>query len=330
MTQQVSLSKFIHRWRPTLQRMHLISPKKYPSALCNICKTTTETQNHIYCCNHPASREVQITSLRTVEKKAIEQGVNLFLIRSMLKGLHAWMHASPLPYISPKRTATHQTVREAYYAQDDLGWENLLRGRLHRSWEKAQTDFQTSRDQASSPKMPTIIKLLWDAAATMWKARNDMEHGTTKDARTQYATERMDAQLTDVYKKKHSVSLAARIQLFRIPLGRRKQYNLKSNERWLDMVRAAVANKRRHDEKNKKCQRTITTFLPVRDRRSSESSSTAKPYVPRKYVQCSLDHFHVSPVQRIERDRTQPKPQNVNHRKVKHARITAFFKVKAV
>ena len=94
--------------------------------MCNICKTATETQNHIYCCNHPASREVQLTALRTVEKKAIEQGVNLFLIQSMLKGLHAWMNASPLPHMSPKRTITHRTVRDAYYAQDDLGWGNLL------------------------------------------------------------------------------------------------------------------------------------------------------------------------------------------------------------
>ena len=221
-------------------------------------------------------------------------------------------------------------VREAYYAQDELGWDNLLRGRLHRSWEAAQSEFQASRDQAPSPKMQAIIKLLWDAAATMWKARNEMEHGTTEEARTSYATERMEAQLTEVYKQKHTVSIAARIQLFRIPLGRRKKYKIKSNERWLDMVRAAVANKRRHDEKNKKCQRIITTFLPVQSKkRTSENSTTAKPYVPRKYVQSSLEHFHVNPVQKKERGRTQPQPQNVTHRKVKYARITAFFKAKA-
>ena len=132
-TQQVSLAKFIHRWRPTLQRMHLIAPKKYPSAMCNICKTNIETQNHIYCCNHPASREVQITALRMMEKKAIEQGVNKLLVRSMLKGLHSWIHDLPLPHISPKRTIIHRKVREAYYKQDNLGWDNLLRGWLHRS-----------------------------------------------------------------------------------------------------------------------------------------------------------------------------------------------------
>ena len=87
-------------------------------------------------------------------------------------------------------------------------------------------------------------------------------------------------------------SISARIQLFKIPLEQRKNYQLNTNERWLDIVRAAVANKSRHDEKNKSCQRTITTYLPVQDnKRSSESSSTAKPYVPRKYVQGTLDNF---------------------------------------
>ena len=204
MTQQVTLAKCIHRWRPTLNIMHLIAPTKYPSALCNICKNAIETQNHVYFCNHPASREVQITALRTLEKKATDQGFNKFLIRSMLKGLHAWMHDLPLPHISPKRTSTHKTARNAYYQQDALGWDNLLRGRLHRLWEVAQAEHQTAIGKTPSPMMHRLIRLLWDAAATMWKARNQMEHGTTTTARTKYATERMNTQLTTVYSQKKS------------------------------------------------------------------------------------------------------------------------------
>ena len=92
------------------------------------------------------------------------------------------------------------------------------------------------------------------------------------------------------------------------------------------MVHAAVANKKRHDEKNNRCQRSITTFLPVRrDKRTSAKSTTAQPHVPRKYFQGKLDHLYVNPVQPEEGSHTNPFVPNVIHRKVKYARITAFF-----
>ena len=45
--QKFNLCKFIHRWRPTMERLHKIDPRNYPTAICNICKNTIETQNHI-------------------------------------------------------------------------------------------------------------------------------------------------------------------------------------------------------------------------------------------------------------------------------------------
>ena len=96
------------------------------------------------------------------------------------------------------------------------------------------------------------------------------------------------------------------------------------------MVSSAVANKRRHDEKSKRCQGTITTFLPVRrDGKTSTNSSTAKPYIPRKYVQGNLKHLYTDPVHPPEsRSNLSPQTQNVIHRKAKYTRITAFFKFK--
>ena len=106
------------------------------------------------------------------------------------------------------------------------------------------------------------------------------------------------------------------------------------------MVRAAVANKARHDEKRKKCQGSIKTFLPAsRDQKTTIHSATAIPYIPCRYVQTNLTHLHVN-VNREEsaninrtagpvRPRiTNPQVQEKPHRKVKFARITAFLKIK--
>ena len=166
---------------------------------------------HIYCCNQSASREIKLSALRLVGKKVTEQGFNKLLVRSMLKGLHAWMHDLPLPHISPKRTTIHSTVREAYYIQNNLGWDNLLCSRFHRSWEADQSAYQASREQAISPMIHGLSRLLRELAEKMWKARNQMKHGTTKNARSKYATERMNVQLDAVYKQENLTFISAQI-----------------------------------------------------------------------------------------------------------------------
>ena len=103
------------------------------------------------------------------------------------------------------------------------------------------------------------------------------------------------------------------------------QCPIDTNERWLEMISSAVANKHRNNEKSKRCQRTIKNFLPVRkDGNISTNSSTAKPHVPWKYVQGNLNDLYTYPVH-TPRNNISPQIQNVIHRKAKYTRITAFF-----
>ena len=111
--QKVNLCKFIHRWRPTMERLHKIDPKNYPTAMCNICKTNIETQNHIYRCAHHASRNIQTLAIKKIETKAIAGGYNKYLIYCLLKGLHAWIHNQPPPRLSRKTNKVHVLVKKA-------------------------------------------------------------------------------------------------------------------------------------------------------------------------------------------------------------------------
>ena len=101
------------------------------------------------------------------------------------------------------------------------------------------------------------------------------------------------------------------------------------------MIRSAVANKARHDEKLKKCQENITTYLPVRrDRKPTTHSATATPYISCTYVQKNLEHLYENREETAHSNRMeglarrfppQPQAQAITHRKVKFARITAFL-----
>ena len=84
--------------------------------------------------------------------------------------------------------------------------------------------------------MHILARLLWDAADRMWRSRNEMDHDVTSTERATFATERMDAQLEATYRQMKSISIAARIQLYKIPLERRKQYRISTNKRWLEII----------------------------------------------------------------------------------------------
>ena len=124
--QQTKISKAVYNWNPTRARLHKIAPHDYPSPMCNICKTWEETQDHIFTCNHPASRTKQINTLRNMEKEAKEAGIHIFLIQILTKGIHAWMHNLPPPEISQKSHPIHMLVREVYDDQNIIGWKHAM------------------------------------------------------------------------------------------------------------------------------------------------------------------------------------------------------------
>ena len=94
----------------------------------------------------------------------------------------------------------------------------------------------------------------------------------------------MNARLKIAYAKKNKISPAQQIQLFTIPLERRRQYKINANERWLESVEAARRNKTHHEEKQKKRDRNIHLFFKCsiskkRQRQEKIHSTTALPYV---------------------------------------------------
>ena len=86
-----------------MKRLHKTHQKQYLSEICNICNKIIETQNHIYRCVHHARKAHTNNSHKRIDKKAISGGYNKFLIYSLLKGLHIWIH-NQLPLRLSRRT----------------------------------------------------------------------------------------------------------------------------------------------------------------------------------------------------------------------------------
>ena len=334
--QRVRISKAVNHWLPTMERLHRIEPDRYPSPLCNICKKAAETQDHIFQCAHHASRHQQIIALKRIEKDGKKYGFNTFLIRTFTKDLHTWMHHKPIPEISAKHHPVHKLVREAYTEQTLLGWRHAMRGRISTKWLQAQHLHAQMRGSDRPAQGHILICVIWAAMDHLWKERNRMEHGTTDEERALHAEARMNLRIKVAYSKKYKVSQTARTQLFSIPRTRRIQYNLKTNERWLDLVSAAVSNRQRQNDKLHESLSKITSYYVPKQYKKwkTRNSTQARPYQRPLYTQTTIRSYYKLPgsakttksveIQNPE-EHSQPR---IEHQKTTTARITTYFKLK--
>ena len=307
--QKVHLAKAIYHWLPTMARLHRITPEEYPTPTCNICKISDETQDHIYQCNHHASRSEQIKMLRKIEKEGEASGINTFLIRTLTKGLHAWMHHLPPPRISVKRHPVHKLVAEAYAAQALLGWRHAIRGRISVKWIEAQELHMNLRHSTIS-QGHHIIRSLWTAMEYLWRARNTMEHGTPEEEGSLHQTARINVRLKRAYETKGKLHFVSRNQLFNVPLRRRQQYTHYKNERWLELVEAAAKNRRRQKEKLNETLSTMTHFYTKRNNDIILiRSKKAAEHVPQEYRQFQMINYY----ERNPRARTSTAQQEIIH-----------------
>jgi hypothetical protein len=95
----------------------------------------------------------------------------------ILKRLLHWRrHQHHLPMSDP--VPNEFGLREAVYAQDAIGWYNVLLGRLSRKWSDVQARYLESIQKRTTGRRWTIaiLEKLWDISWDMWEQRNGIAH----------------------------------------------------------------------------------------------------------------------------------------------------------
>ena len=273
--------------------------------------------------------------LRQIEKEGEASGINMFLIDTLTKGIHAWMNKLPPPRISGKRHPVHKLVLEAFHDQEQLGWRHAIRGRISAKWIEAQELHMVLRKSNISQGY-LIVRSLWIAMEYLWRARNTMEHGTSEEERSLHKTARINVRIKRAYEKKGNLHFVSRNQLFNVPLSRRQQYTQYKNERWLELVEAAEKNRRRQKEKLNETMNTMNHYYKKQKNDITLTRSTkAAEHEPQEYRQGKMINYYernlrariCSTTQESIHIRNVPTVQ-IQHRKFKNARITAHFKIK--
>ena len=135
-----------------------------------------ETTTHVLTCPAISSKLHWQEALVSLEDWLLNESVHPSITDVILARLALWRAGDPLP---PCQTP-HVPTRQAVAAQDALGWENFLLGRLSPLWAAAQQDHFTSMGSSKQGKtwVPKLIRQLWLVGWKMWQHRNHIQHRT--------------------------------------------------------------------------------------------------------------------------------------------------------
>ena len=109
--------------------------------------------------------------------------------------------------------------------------------------------------------MAIMITQLWEAMHNLWKFRNGVQHGVTKEERRIRANERIHPRVRAAYRTRHHDVSYFSQRLFSVELIRRLEMDPVENERWLEIVETARKNRWARKEAVLAAMRKITTYF---------------------------------------------------------------------
>jgi hypothetical protein len=185
--QRLSITKLVHGLYHTNSEAH----KLYGSpATCPCCLKHKETLSHVLICtaNLPinnrrqalASFQATLHSIKTPKK----------LTQVLLHGLSEFEQSQYKPDFVFQPLFRGSILSEdchlvqAYQEQTALGWDQFLRGRISLKWNcafLAGSNIKCGTTNEASRWAVKVIKALWTYSTALWKFRNSVVYGATKE-----------------------------------------------------------------------------------------------------------------------------------------------------
>lgn len=148
--------------------------KLWSSAECpRGCGAKKEDQDHIVKCPEATTDWTELLDLFHQWSKESRGPPDLGFV--FTEGLNAWREDREPDFTSEVLVPD---LREASLAQTAIGWSQVLKGRVHKSWSTVCTAYFRSQGSRRSGRrhMQVVISKLWDVAWDLWESRNHAAH----------------------------------------------------------------------------------------------------------------------------------------------------------
>ena len=173
-TQKVTLIKFIHGWMATNKRKYREGTVAFDG--CPLCGEKDSSIHFVYC-NDPKLKLLRTGRWQKYMEDMLKDtdqngGRQVFQAGIMTLQGHSYPTDSEKQQWPP-------ALQTAFKDQTDIGWEQILYGRIAKSWKKVANTEDTDRCEGTSdPWVRKIIRINWKLGLDLWSFRNELIHGT--------------------------------------------------------------------------------------------------------------------------------------------------------
>jgi hypothetical protein len=209
-------------------------------ASCPRCQFPVEDRLHIFQCPHPDAQNLWNSAMDKFADHLISIDTDVSVANLICWHMNRWQNPS---YTSPQPSDYPVNFREAFNAQDELGWEAFLFGFLSIQWEAVQQAYLVSLNSKVPIKRwaTSIILKLREIAWDMWDQRNQYLHD--KDYGLMVAT--LNDELSRLYQAgATSVPIVDQV-LFQVSLVDLLSSPVTNRQLWVRRVQTAVSRQQR-------------------------------------------------------------------------------------
>jgi hypothetical protein len=228
---------------------------------CPCCRQPEDIQ-HIARCTHAGANAVWKESTAKLAQWFDQQETHPGIAHLLLSRLNAWRHHQetrfPIPMIPALKTA--------YLDQDEIGWFNLLQGRMSTYWVTLQSDYYTLIDSRRSGTTwaRRLISHLWELSWKMWLHRNHVLH-EMPNAETEKEQRKLDRRITNEFVKNiDGLSTPHHFLLRRNSLPKLLKWPNHEKTAWLDTVTIARQAWRRRRNQARRQRQMLRNLMRIR------------------------------------------------------------------
>jgi len=223
---------------------------------CPCCNSDLETVAHVFQCTEELVKQHRHEKFSLLEKLLTKSTLSKPIRECFLQGLQWFLEfpqtvmPSPLANTRGNIHPAEIVARAAYHEQTQIGWSQCFSGRLGRSWGKAihyttPGNDEVERRKQSDTKVRWLIKLLLKFTLEIWKYRNEILHGATREEQRRRFTVMLKDKVVEAYGYFHQntaiVSYRNRYLFERKTLLQRLQGDDDALLGWLNTVEVAIA-----------------------------------------------------------------------------------------
>ena len=250
---QTRITKLQHNWTPT--RKSLAARDNSIDGRCPHCTTRqNETEDHIIRCPNEEISTARAIALVELSSTLSRLETPPDLSHALIYGIEKWIdqeaeRLNPSSIEWPPSTYTydpiaHRPIADAFQMQTEIGWNELLRGRLCKLWGNIiQSHYYStaapSHRNRHSWEHQVLDKILGIFDAT-WTARNALTHGATDEENKIIQESKTNELIRDAYRyDQHNNIAPTDRRLFHTPLATILQKSLAYKTSFLKSINVA-------------------------------------------------------------------------------------------